>query len=86
MAPEVMMQSAYDGKADIWSLGITCIEMANHKPPYSTVHPLKVMNMIVRNEPPMLEGDQWSKPFKEFVSMCLIKDPTKVIYHYIVHL
>ena len=55
MAPEVMMQSNYDCKADIWSLGITCIEMTAGKPPHSNVHPLKVMNIIVRSEPPMLE-------------------------------
>jgi serine/threonine-protein kinase 24/25/MST4 len=77
MAPEVMMQSQYDGKADIWSLGVTCLEMTTGKPPHAAIHPLKVMNMIVRNEPPMLEGEQWTKEFKNFVSMCLIKDASK---------
>jgi len=76
MAPEVMMQAQYDGKADIWSLGITCLEMIHGRPPYSNVHPLKVMNMIVKNDPPQLDGD-FSKPLKEFIAMCLIKDPAK---------
>jgi len=74
MAPEVMMQSNYDGKADVWSLGITCIEMALGKPPHNEVPPMKVMNVIAQNKAPELEGD-FSKPFKEFINMCLIKDP-----------
>jgi len=74
MAPEVMMQSNYDGKADVWSLGITCMEMALGKPPHSEVTPMKVMTVIAQAKPPELEGD-FSKPFKEFVAMCLVKDP-----------
>ncbi len=77
MAPEVMSQSSYDGKADIWSLGITCLEMAYGKPPHSHIHPLQVMGIITRSAPPQLEGEQFSKPFKEFVSLCLIKDPAR---------
>jgi len=74
MAPEVMMQSHYDGKADIWSLGVTCLEMANGKPPHSHIPPLKVMNLIVRNPPPELDGD-YSPVFKNFVKLCLVKEP-----------
>jgi len=74
MAPEVMQQSQYDGKADVWSLGITCIEMATGKPPHSNIPALRVMNIIVKNPSPQLEGE-WTKPFKNFVQSCLIKDP-----------
>lgn len=76
MAPEVMTQNRYDGKADIWSLGITCIEMATGKPPHANLHPLKAINLIPRSPPPKLKGD-FSKEFQEFVSMCLLKDPKK---------
>jgi len=76
MAPEVMMQSTYDGKADVWSLGITCLEMADGKPPYSNVAPLKVMNLIVRDPPPELSGE-CSKFFKNFVKSCLVKNPNQ---------
>ena len=78
MAPEVMTQNQYDGKADIWSLGITCLEMAMGAPPNSNVHPLKLVSLIPRAPPPTLPADrQYSNEFKEFVSMCLIKDPTQ---------
>ncbi len=77
MAPEVMMQANYDGKADIWSLGITCIEMAMGKPPYSTIPAMKVMTLIAKNQPPEVEGEQWSKTFKNFVKCCLVKDPAQ---------
>lgn len=76
MAPEVMMQDSYDGKADVWSLGITCLELAYGKPPYANVSPMQVMNLIVQKSSPQLEGD-FSDRFKEFVALCLIKDPEK---------
>ncbi|KAK4535838.1 hypothetical protein CDCA_CDCA06G1863 [Cyanidium caldarium] len=84
MAPEVIRESAYDEKADIWSLGITCYEMAIGLPPYADQHPMRALFLIPKSDPPCLpqaphDGEtgvsRWSPAFRSFLEMCLQKNP-----------
>ncbi|KAA8526095.1 hypothetical protein F0562_007805 [Nyssa sinensis] len=81
MAPEVLQPgSGYDFKADIWSFGITALELAHGHAPFSKYPPMKVLLMTIQNAPPGLDYDRdkkFSKSFKEMVAICLVKDQTK---------
>jgi serine/threonine-protein kinase 24/25/MST4 len=77
MAPEVIQQEGHDAKADIWSLGITAMELANGEPPHANVHPMKVLFQIPKQSAPRLDNGNWSKEFREFVALCLTKDPDR---------
>lgn len=76
MAPEVIQESRYDGKVDVWALGVSAIEMAEGLPPRSAVHPMRVLFMISIEPAPMLEDkEKWSLVFHDFIAKCLTKDP-----------
>ncbi|KAK9716707.1 hypothetical protein RND81_06G252100 [Saponaria officinalis] len=81
MAPEVLQPgSGYNFKADIWSFGITALELAHGHAPFSKFPPMKVLLMTIQNAPPGLDYDRdkkFSKNFKEMVAMCLVKDQSK---------
>ncbi|KAL9250333.1 Serine/threonine-protein kinase fray2-like protein [Drosera capensis] len=81
MAPEVLQpDSGYDFKADIWSFGITALELAHGHAPFSKYPPMKVLLMTIQNAPPGLDYERdkkFSRSFKEMVAMCLVKDPKK---------
>jgi len=77
MAPEVVKDDKYDSKADIWSLGITAIEMACGKPPYSNEPGMNVLLQLPKRPPPTLPDDvvdDFSDDFKDFIASCLVKN------------
>lgn len=79
MAPEVIarQKTGYNEKADIWSTGITTIELVTGSPPLSQYDPMKILFEIPKKRPPLLTGVDFSENIKDFVRYCLIKDPKK---------
>ncbi|XP_043372958.1 serine/threonine-protein kinase TAO2 isoform X5 [Dermochelys coriacea] len=78
MAPEVILamdEGQYDGKVDVWSLGITCIELAERKPPLFNMNAMSALYHIAQNESPGLQSSHWSEYFRNFVDSCLQKIP-----------
>lgn len=79
MAPEVVdpeLSSGYNFKADIWSLGITALELARGSPPYADQPPMKVIMLVLKSQPPEMGREEpWDPAFKEIVNSCLKKDP-----------
>uniref|UniRef100_A0AAY4E578 non-specific serine/threonine protein kinase n=1 Tax=Denticeps clupeoides TaxID=299321 RepID=A0AAY4E578_9TELE len=79
MAPEVIAcdenpNSTYDYRSDLWSLGITALEMAEGAPPLCDMHPMRALFLIPRNPPPKLKSRKWSRKFHTFVDSCLVKN------------
>ena len=76
MAPEVIMENDYDYKADIWSLGITILEMGEGYPPYFDLHPMRAVFLIpMKAAPALKEPEKWSPDMTDFLSKCLVKEP-----------
>ncbi|KAJ3222534.1 hypothetical protein HK099_002207 [Clydaea vesicula] len=84
MAPEVIMTdpessssktATYDTKADIWSIGITAIEIAEKNPPLNDIHPMRALFLIPTSNLGLAKPKNWSKPFQDLIAECLIKDP-----------
>ncbi|XP_033160105.1 mitogen-activated protein kinase kinase kinase kinase 4 isoform X6 [Drosophila mauritiana] len=79
MAPEVIAcdenpDATYDNRSDLWSLGITALEMAESQPPLCDLHPMRALFLIPRNSPPRLKSKKWSKKFHGFIDTVLVKD------------
>ncbi|KAG7390794.1 hypothetical protein PHYPSEUDO_006616 [Phytophthora pseudosyringae] len=76
MAPEVIQEAQYDCKADLWSLGITALELAEGEPPLAHMHPMRAIFLIPNRAPPELrEPNKYSTEFRDFLAVCLKKDP-----------
>lgn len=79
MAPEVIAcdenpDATYDNRSDLWSLGITALEMAESQPPLCDMHPMRALFLIPRNPPPRLKSRKWAKKFHSFIETVLVKD------------
>ena len=76
MAPEVIQETKYDSKCDVWSLGITLIEMAEGVPPLDHIHPMRAIFQIPKRDPPKFQHpEKWSDTMIDFLAKCLVKDP-----------
>ena len=74
---------SFSAGVDIWSLGITCIELSKGKPPNSHLPPLRALSLIPTQPAPRLKGDQFSENFRNFVEQCLQKEPSEVCRRFI---
>ncbi|XP_074598876.1 serine/threonine-protein kinase msn isoform X2 [Brevipalpus obovatus] len=79
MAPEVIAcdenpEATYDNRSDLWSLGITALEMAESQPPLCDLHPMRALFLIPRNPPPRLRSRKWNRKFHSFIETVLVKD------------
>ncbi|OAF70200.1 Serine/threonine-protein kinase TAO3 [Intoshia linei] len=76
MSPEIILamdEGQYDQRTDVWSLGITCIELAQRMPPYFNLHAMSALYYIAQKDPPKLENkEKWSQNFISFVAECLV--------------
>jgi len=81
MAPEILdqeRQQGYDNKVDVWSLGITALELAYGKPPNSELTTMQLIILTLNEDPPKLNKETfWDENFQEFIQFCLVKDPTQ---------
>ncbi|XP_047200964.1 TRAF2 and NCK interacting kinase a isoform X4 [Girardinichthys multiradiatus] len=82
MAPEVIAcdenpEATYDCKSDLWSLGITAMEMAEGAPPLCDMHPMRALFLIPRNPAPRLKSKKWSRKFQSFIENTLVKNHTQ---------
>jgi serine/threonine protein kinase len=80
MAPELVLEQDYGTGVDIWSLGITCIEFAETKPPYFDMLPMRALFIIASGDdqvPTLKKPEQWSSLFRDFIAVCLVRDPDK---------
>ena len=71
MAPELIRGQPYDAKVDIWSLGITAIEMAEGEPPFLNEPPLRALLLVTISDPPTLKANNWSQNFRHFLKCCV---------------
>jgi serine/threonine protein kinase len=77
MAPELVAEKPYDTSVDIWSFGILLLELAEGKLPFEVDEPRDVLERIRAGPPRLQEPKKWSAPFKDFVTKCLVVEPTK---------
>ncbi|ELR15165.1 protein kinase domain containing protein [Acanthamoeba castellanii str. Neff] len=80
MAPELVLEQDYGTGVDIWSLGITCIEFAETKPPYFDMLPMRALFIIASGDdqvPTLKKPEEWSSLFRDFIAVCLVRDPDK---------
>ena len=85
MAPEVLEGEGEGDKSDVWSLGMTLLELAERKHPYKDLSRSEVVEKLMKEPPPSLSSSRWSPEFVDFVSKCLVKEVKEVGVFYVAH-